>query len=133
LNFSEGDAPTAIDATVTVTDPDTPTLAGATAQISGGYVNGEDVLSFTNTPNITGTFAPATGTLTLSGVDTLANYQTALRSVAYANTSDTPSPAARTVAWIGNDGIANSLAVTSTINVAATDDAPVAVADSATV
>jgi hypothetical protein len=133
LNFSEGDAPTAIDATVTVTDPDTPTLAGATAQISGGYVNGEDVLSFTNTPNITGTFAPATGTLTLSGVDTLANYQTALRSVAYANTSDTPSTAARTVTWIGNDGIANSLAVTSTINVAATDDAPVAVADSATV
>ena len=30
-------------------------------------------------------------TLTLSGSDTIANYQTALRSVTYANTSDSPS------------------------------------------
>ena len=133
LNFSEGSAATVIDNTITVADPDTATLASATAQITGGYVNGEDVLSFTNTPNITGTFAPATGTLTLSGADTLLNYQTALRAVRYNNTSDTPSTAARTVSWIGNDGIANSVAVTSTINVSATDDAPTAVADSATV
>jgi hypothetical protein len=133
LNYSENDAATAIDTTITVADPDTPTLSGATAQITGGYVNGEDVLSFTNTPNISGTFAPATGTLTLSGVDTLANYEAALRTVAYANTSDTPDATARTVTWIGSDGIANSVAVTSTINVTPTDDAPTAVADAATV
>ena len=133
LNFSEGSPAAVIDNTITVTDPDTATLSSATAQITGGYINGEDVLSFTNTPNITGTFAPATGTMTLSGTDTLANYQTALRSVRYNNTSDTPNTAARTVSWIGNDGIANSVAVTSTINVSATDDGPTAVADSTTV
>ena len=133
LNFSEGSAAAVIDNTMTVADPDTTSLAGATAQITGGYVNGEDVLSFTNTPNITGTFTPATGMLTLSGTDTLANYQAALRAVRYDNSSDTPSTAARTVSWIGNDGIANSVAVTSTINVSATDDGPTAVADSATV
>lgn len=128
LSYTENGPATAIDTTITVADLDTPTLSSATAQITTGYVNGEDVLSFTNTPNITAAFSAATGMLTLSGIENLANYATALRSVGYENTSDTPNTAARTVTWIGNDGIANSVAVTSTINVAAVNDAPVATA-----
>jgi len=128
LNYTENDAATPIDTTITVSDVDNANLASATAQITGNYVNGEDVLSFTNTPNIIGSFNAATGTLTLTGSDTLANYQAALRAVTYFNTSDNPSVAQRTVTWIGNDGAANSAAVTSTINVTAVNDAPVVTA-----
>ncbi len=124
LNYTENQAATAIDTTITVNDIDSANLASATVQITGNYVNGEDVLSFIDTANITGNFAPATGTLTLMGSDTLANYQTALRSVMYNNTSDNPSTSARTVSWTVNDGSLPSNTATSTINVTPVNDAP---------
>src|SRR5206468_694157 len=78
LGYTENQAPAAIDTTINISDVDSGTLAGATAQITANYINGQDVLSFTNTANITGSFNAATGTLTLTGTDTLAAYQTAL-------------------------------------------------------
>ena len=97
-------------------------------QITGNYANGQDVLGFTNQNGITGSFNAATGTLTLTGSSSVANYQTALDSVTYLNTSDNPSGLARTVTIITNDGAANSVAVTDTINVTPVNDAPVVVA-----
>jgi|GEM_PF-2292741 len=74
---------------------------------------------------MTGNFVAVTGTLILSGTDTLANYQLAFRSVMYLNSSNNPSTADRTVTWIGTDGSDASLPVTSTITAAATNDGPV--------
>ncbi len=131
LNYSEGQAATAIDGTITVADPDSPTMLSATAQITANYVNGEDVLSYVTALGITGSFNATTGTLTLTGVAPLADYQTALRNVLYNNTSENPSTTARTVTWQINDGagVNNlSLTVTSTINVATVNDAPVVTA-----
>src|SRR5205085_10424227 len=74
-----------------------------------------------------------TGTLTLTGSDTVAHYQSALRSVKYFNTSDNPSTASRTVSWqVDDGGSVNNLSnvATSTINVVAVNDAPVANNDS---
>jgi hypothetical protein len=67
--------------------------------------------------------------MTLTGSDTVANYQTALRNVLYSNTSNDPSTLARTVTWQVNDGgAANNLSntPTSTINVTAVNDPPTA-------
>ncbi len=125
LAYNENDPATVIDNTITVNDVDNANLSSATVQITGNYQNGQDVLSFTNAGNISaGPFDSTTGTLTLSGSDTLANYQAALRSVKYQNTSDNPSTSARTVSWKVNDGSLDSNVATSTINVAATNDAP---------
>ena len=55
LNYSEGQAATSITATTTAAD-DNPNLIGATVQITGNYINTEDILSFTNTAAITGSF-----------------------------------------------------------------------------
>ena len=104
LTYTENQAATAIDGTITVTDVDSPNLVGATITITGNYVNGQDVLSFATANGISGTFNAPTGTLTLTGTTTLANYQTALRTVLYANTSNDPSTLARTVTWQVNDG-----------------------------
>ncbi|MFO1341828.1 MAG: Ig-like domain-containing protein [Burkholderiales bacterium] len=124
LAFTEGGSAAVVDGTVTVSDVDSVNLTSATVQITANYANGEDVLAFVNAGGITGSFAPATGTLTLTGVATLANYQAALRSVTYNNTSITPSTLARTVTWIGNDGALPSAPVTSTINVIAVNSPP---------
>ncbi len=106
LPYAPSAAPTVITSALTLADVDNTNFTGATVQITGGYLSG-DLLSFTNTASITGVWNEA-GTLTLSGNDTLANYEAALRSVTYS--SITKSPAARIVSFRLNDGqAANNL------------------------
>ena len=70
-------------------DLDNPNLAGGTVSITAGLQSPADSLLFTDPNGITGSYNSATGgILTLSGTTTLANYQTALRSVTNSNTSD---------------------------------------------
>ena len=109
LPYAPNAVATTTTSTLTLADVDSATLTGATVQITG-YQAG-DVLAFTDTPNITGVYA--NGTLTLSGSDTVANYQAALRSVTYASTSQ--SPAARTVSFQVTDGTDPSNIVSRTI------------------
>ncbi|WP_203384564.1 hypothetical protein, partial [Cysteiniphilum marinum] len=130
LNYIENDPATVIDAGVSISDIDDTHIESATISISGNYINAEDVLAFVDTANITGSFNSATGVLTLTGSDTVVNYQNALQSITYMNTSDNPSTLSRTVSWVVNDGDSNSVAVTSTINVSAVNDAPVITAGS---
>ena len=106
LAYTENQAATAIDAGLTVSDVDNANLTGATVSISANYANGQDVLAFANQIGITGSWNAGTGVLTLSGTATVANYQTALRSVTYFNSSDNPSTLARTVSFVVNDGVA---------------------------
>ncbi|MBT8134634.1 MAG: tandem-95 repeat protein, partial [Gammaproteobacteria bacterium] len=89
-----------------------------------------DVLSFINTVNVTGNFNAGTGVLTLTGTDTLANYESALESITYTNTNtDNPNTGNRTITWMVNDGSANSAAVTSTITITPVNDVPAAADD----
>ena len=126
LAYSEGQAATIITGLTTVTDVDNTTLTGATISISAGYLNTEDVLAFTNTPNITGTWTAATGILTLTGTTTVANYQSAIQSITYQNTNNNnPSTTTRTVSFQVNDGVALSNIVVRNINVTPVNDAPV--------
>ena len=94
--------------------------------ITAGFASGQDVLGFTNQNGITGSYNAATGVLTLTGTATLANYQTALRSVTYSNSSDNPSTATRTISFQVNDGAAATTPATSHRScVTAVNDAPV--------
>ncbi|MFN6052928.1 MAG: beta strand repeat-containing protein, partial [Planctomycetia bacterium] len=102
-----------------------------------------DVLEFVNTANITGNYDSTTGVLTLVGTDTIANYQSALRSVKFGSTSDNPTSFgtrnARTISWQVTDGnsdgvgAASSTVVTSTVNLTALVDQPVVDLDSSSV
>ncbi|MBL0743119.1 tandem-95 repeat protein [Chryseolinea lacunae] len=126
LAYAEGAAATSITANITVADADNANMVSATVQITGNYVSTEDVLSFTNASGITGTWDVSTGTLTLTGSATKANYQTALRAVKYQNTNtDAPSTTARTLSFTVNDGTVNSNTVSRNINVSGVNDAPV--------
>src|SRR5213079_1352952 len=79
LGYTAGNGATAADAGVTVTDPDSPTLISATVRIAGNFAPAEDTLAYTTQNGIAGVYNPATGTLTLSGTATVAQYQQALR------------------------------------------------------
>ena len=132
LNYSEGQTATSVTATTTAADDD-PNLMGGTVQITGNYINGEDILSFTNTADITGSFDASTGTMTLTGNTTISNFQTALRNVKYANSNNaTPSALTRTVTYTVSDGAFPSNTVTRNINVVPVNDVPVAVNETVT-
>ncbi|OYD96612.1 hypothetical protein CDG76_07505 [Nostoc sp. 'Peltigera membranacea cyanobiont' 210A] len=124
---------TAIDSGITVSDTDSPNLVSGTIKITSGFASAEDILAFTNQNGITGSYNSSTGVLTLTGSATIANYQTALRSVTYTNSSDNPTTTPRTVSFIVNDGAANSTAVSRNINITAVNDAPVATATNSAV
>ena len=131
LAYSENTASSIVDSTITVTHADGALIYGATLTIASNYQSGKDTLEFTDTVNITGSWDATTATLTLSGGDTAANYQTALRSVTYVNSDDEPNSTdsatavARSISINAHDGVSTSSAVTSTINVSPTNDAPV--------
>ncbi len=123
LAYAEGNPATAITSSLAVSDAESATLAGATVWISGNYQKGEDVLGFVNTGNIAGSWDAAKGTLTLSGSDTLANYQAALQTVTYADNRLDPNTATRTISFKVNDGQADSNVLTRGITVQLLDPA----------
>ncbi|WP_445632839.1 hypothetical protein NSTC745_04416 [Nostoc sp. DSM 114161] len=103
-----------------ITDVDNTNINSATISITGNYQKSEDILSVLGTlpRGITaGAFDPITGTITLTGSATLANYKGALAQIAYSNTSENPNIGDRTVSFTVNDGTNNSNTVTRNINV----------------
>ncbi|MEQ1635602.1 MAG: DUF4347 domain-containing protein [Methylococcales bacterium] len=119
MGYTHNDPATAVDNALTLSDVDSTHMASATVSISSGYVNGQDTLAFTNQNGITGSWNASTGVLTLSGSATVANYQSALRSIAYFNSSSNPSLATRTLSFFVNDGLANSSIATRNISLSA--------------
>ena len=108
LAYTGGSGPAQVTATMTVSSADAATLAGATVSISSGFVAAEDSLGFASQNGITGSYNAATGVLTLSGTASLANYQTALQSVTYADSNAQAATSTRTVSFQVNDGSAAS-------------------------
>ncbi len=125
LSYSEGEPAKQITGTITVTDVDDTEMESAVIQIAGNYISGEDVLNFTNQNGITGNWNSGTGTLTLVGSSSKANYQTAIRDIKYVNNNSSPNAVPRTIQFTVNDGEDNSNTVTRQINVASINNAPV--------
>ncbi len=101
LSYVNGAESAIIDDAITVADVDSPMIASGAVVISSNYESGEDSLLFTNQNGITGSYSA--GTLRLSGNATLANYQTALRSVRYANSAESPTDDTRTITFTVTD------------------------------
>jgi hypothetical protein len=87
-----------------VTDPDQLTVDGATVTITNLLDGVDELLSVTVSGAVTANYNSSTGVLTLSGVDTLARYETVLRTLTYANTAQEPNATARTITVAVNDG-----------------------------
>jgi hypothetical protein len=101
-----------IDSNFTVGDNDT-TLAGATITITNLLNGATESLNATAIGNITATYNPTIGTLTLSGTDTIANYRQVLSSVTYNSTATTVNT---TIEFVVDDGqdLNNTSAVATT-------------------
>ncbi|MFP5271898.1 hypothetical protein, partial [Coleofasciculus sp.] len=113
INFTTtftGSAVSIVDRTnLTLTDPNSTTLANATVKITNLQDGAAEILAAdTNNTNITANYDPILRTLILSGEDTVANYQQVLRTVTYNNTAATPDTTDRIIEFAVNDGEAHS-------------------------
>ncbi len=82
VTFTGGGSAVALDSTLAITDPESTTVVAGTVSFGSGFRIG-DTLNFINQNSITGSFDAATGTLSLSGGASVADYQAALDSVTY--------------------------------------------------
>lgn len=125
ITYNSGDAPTTITSALTTYDGDDTNIESATIEITSNYESTEDVLAFSDQLGITGSWDSITGMLTLTGTSTVANYQTAIRTVTYENTEPAPVESTRTISITINDGDDDSNTETRNITIVKVNIAPV--------
>lgn len=125
ITFNSGDSPTLITSALTVADGDDTNIESASIEITSNFNDSEDVLAFADQNGIVGSYASGTGILTLTGTSSLANYETALRSITYENTNPSPSELTRTISFTINDGADDSNTETRDIDIVKVNIAPV--------
>jgi large repetitive protein len=123
-SYTEQGAGLAAFSTSTIADLDHTTLSGLQVRITAASLQSADLLSYNYANGIVGQWNQATGTLTLSGEASVANYQAALRSILFSSTSDAPTASKtfeiRVADAQGYGGWANS-----NLTITAVNDAPV--------
>ena len=88
VNYTLGDAGVAVDSDISLADIDSATLQSATVRIDN-LQNG-DVLSIGDPGTISWYYDSDAGALVLSGVASVEDYQTALRSITFQNNNTDP-------------------------------------------
>ncbi|WP_410002776.1 immunoglobulin-like domain-containing protein [Pseudomonas chlororaphis] len=115
------------DTDLSITDPDSTMLTGATIVLTNRQPG--DSLNLGNSVNgitINANSQTGTITLTLSGNATLADYMQQIKNITFTNNSEDPSTTPRTITVTVTDGSNYSNVATTTVNVVAVNDAPVA-------
>ncbi len=90
-----------------LTDPDNTTLKSATIRITNLRDGSAEILSAdpSGTVNITSQYDPATGVLSLTGSDSIANYQQVLRTITYNNNRNEPNTENRVIEFTVADSL----------------------------
>src|SRR5262249_51989825 len=126
--WTEEGANVTLNPGATATDSDNSGLVSATVGISGGFRSGDVLTDSTAGTSITSSYNAATGVLTLTGLDTIAHYQSVLDSIQYhggENPTDfSRTDTSRTLTWTVNDGLLTSAPQTSSVSVIFVNDAP---------
>jgi hypothetical protein len=116
-SYTAGAPAVVLDGGLTVSDPNSATLVGATVSIGTGFFGGDTLNLGSAAAGITSSYNPANGVLTLTGTASLATYQAALDSVTYASTAADPTnggpDTSRTINWSINDGSLTASATSS--------------------
>ncbi len=124
LVFTENSVATVISNTIAVRAESVDPVLSATIEIAGGYIEGEDLLSFSDYGPFVSSWDNSNGRLTITGTDSVASWQTALRNVSYVNSSDNPVDDSRTISIVVERLSDTSNVVTRDLTVVAVNDAP---------
>ncbi|QDV46217.1 hypothetical protein Enr13x_61260 [Stieleria neptunia] len=128
--FTEAGGAVAISdaADAIISDIDSPNLTQLTVTITN-LLDGANETLTADTSGTSITAVYAAGTLTLSGTDTVANYQQVLRTIAYNNASANPDATTRLIQFVTTDGGSNSNVATADVAIVTVNDTPTAADD----
>ncbi len=121
LDYTSGETAVTVDAGLVLADIDSANMVSGYVQITGGYVNGADVLDVTEAYGITKSWNASNGRLTFTGITTKANWQAFLRTVEFYTNGAAGN---RTFTFVVNDGTDYSNMPTRTIAVASGEVTP---------
>ncbi|EMI55521.1 Cadherin domain protein, partial [Rhodopirellula sallentina SM41] len=105
-----------VDSDATVTQGDDANIDSLTV-ILDGILDGTDEVLAVDTTGTGITASYADGVLTLSGSDTVANYQQVLRTITYDNTAGSPTVGSRTLTFHARAGVTFSTAAVTNLTV----------------
>ena len=125
LYYIEENGHMPITNTLELVDADDNYLVSAIIRITGSNKPGEDSLGFANQNGIRSIWDEGSSTLSLMGFTTVADYQTALRSVTYWNRSINPALGTRNISIIVQDLYSYSNAAERNIEITKVDKPPV--------
>ena len=89
--YFAGGTPTTLDPSLALADPGSATLSGATVTIGSPFLFSDKLAVDTTGTAITARYDRVHGVLTLSGSDTVANYQAVLDRVTYSSEASDPA------------------------------------------
>jgi HlyD family secretion protein len=121
--IARGDITSAVNATGTVHVQVGSVVSGPIRSPKGAF---ESLSASTTGTRITAHYEAATGVLTLSGQDSVANYQRVLRTVTYSNTSQAPNTTPRALTFVASDGTRDGNIGIATVTILAQNGRPVA-------
>ena len=114
-----GGAVAVTDVDAVLSDVDSANLDSFSVTITNHWDGADEVLSADTTgTSIIANYDSATGVLTLSGSDTVANYQQVLRTIAYDNSHWAPFSEARIIEFVASDGVNDSSTATTRLTMA---------------
>ncbi|MBF0109296.1 MAG: DUF4347 domain-containing protein, partial [Magnetococcales bacterium] len=127
--FTEGaSAINVTDTDVVITDPDSTNLASVTLILTNRPDTTAETLSVNGSLpggiTVSDPYDNADGQMILSGVATIADYQTALTQIVYNNSNNHPDTTNRLVTISVSDGVNSSATAQCTIAIVRTNDAP---------
>jgi hypothetical protein len=124
--FDQAAGPVVLAPAAVITDPNSSMLSSARVTITNLVDGGSEVLAADTTgTNITASYDPTKGVLTLSGRNTLANYQQVLRTVTYSDDHPGAPAEQRDITVAVNDGTTSSAAQLVAVQVLQVNNAPV--------
>lgn len=113
---SGGGAVAVVDTDATLTDANDTNLQSLKVNITNRQDGSSEVLAAnTSGTSISASFSGST--LTLSGADTVGNYQKVLRTVTYNNGQDPATGTSRTITFIASDGLASNVVATTFLSI----------------
>ncbi|UII23800.1 FG-GAP-like repeat-containing protein [Fulvivirga ligni] len=92
-----------IASNLAITDTDDDLIISAVVRFTSGYDADEDILEFTNTDNITGSFNASTEELVFSGRAEISEYMDALQSLIYKNSNENAQATIKTLEVYATD------------------------------
>jgi len=123
-SFTEDGGAVAIaDVDASLSDIDNVNLVSLTVTITNQLDGADETLA----ADLTGTsigaaYDSGTGILSLTGADTVANYQQVLRTITYDNAAQDPDTTDRAITFVANDGTDDSNVGTTTVTLTAIND-----------